>query len=140
MHDYTMATINAVRQADLDALRMLHAEGHGMNACNKFAESLVHMAGRSGNCAVMEFLIDCTGPEGLTICDDYGRTPLHDACWATEPCFDLVSFILDHDSSMLMVVDRRGYTPLSYVKRDQWGAWHAFIDAVKDKYWPTLQG
>eukprot|EP00611_Tribonema_gayanum_P024137 TRINITY_DN524_c0_g1_i1.p1 TRINITY_DN524_c0_g1~~TRINITY_DN524_c0_g1_i1.p1 ORF type:complete len:306 (-),score=49.94 TRINITY_DN524_c0_g1_i1:983-1900(-) len=71
--DYSIDLVNAVRAGDLDTLREMHAAGCSMNACNKFAESVVHMAARIGAREVMEFMIECTGVESLAISDDYGR-------------------------------------------------------------------
>ncbi|CAN0366601.1 unnamed protein product, partial [Laminaria digitata] len=74
----------------------------------------------------------------LRICDDYGKTPLHDAFWTAEPRFDLVSMMLGLDWKLLRAADVRGATPLRYAKKGHWRGWCAFLDRVKDQLWPHL--
>lgn len=144
------------------------------DASNKFGESLVHVACRRGNVDVLRFLLENGG--SLTSCDDLGRFPLHEVCWAVQPRFDIVRLFLDaarlrptttttpastdapkgsgssssdSDSdkkqvqvqemnSPLMVTDKRGCTPLRYVKEESWPLWRQFLDEVVDEYWPSL--
>lgn len=75
----------------------------------------------------------------LQVTDDFGRTPLHDACWTAEPNFETVEMILNDDERLLHIVDCRGSSPLSYVKRDHWGKWIAFFQTKIDVYWPKRQ-
>ena len=72
----------------------------------------------------------------IQICDGCGRTPLHEACWAETPCFEIIEMILDVDKHMLFIKDSRGATPLAYVRRDNWTAFTKFLMSKKDKYWP----
>lgn len=135
------------------------------DASNKFGESLVHVACRRGNMDVLRFLLENGG--SLTGCDDLGRFPLHEVCWAVRPRFDIVRLFLDgtkrrrpttettttttttatpNDSSSsndevlnpLLVTDKRGCTPLRYVKEESWPVWRQFLDEVVDEYWPSL--
>jgi hypothetical protein len=69
--------------------------------------------------------------------DDGGRLPMHDVCWRPRPAFDIVSLLLDHDISMVLVQDRFGAFPLDYVNPRQWKDWCRYLDSVKDKYWPV---
>jgi hypothetical protein len=59
--------------------------------------------------------------------DDYGRNPLHDACWSAEPQFELVRLIIEKHPELLCVGDVRGHTPLNYVRRQHWGEWCNFL-------------
>ena len=88
-----MEFVAAVRGSDVKRLRQLALEGRHMNACNKYGESIVHMACRRGDLEVLTFLVS-TGAI-LDVADDFGRTPLHDACWTPEPRFDVVTFLLN---------------------------------------------
>ena len=88
-----MEFVAAVRGSDVKRLRQLALEGRHMNACNKYGESIVHMACRRGFLEVLTFLFS-TGAI-LDVADDFGRTPLHDACWTPEPRFDVVTFLLN---------------------------------------------
>lgn len=155
------------------------------DASNKFGESVVHIACRRGNLDVLRFLVANGG--SLTACDDLGRFPLHEVCWAAQPRFDIVRVFLeeerrtnarrrrrhrrqaggggggsddggvdaeagaeadadaDADSdadggelTMLLLADKRGCSPLRYVKPESWPLWHRFLDEVADEYWPSM--
>ncbi|CAN0441795.1 unnamed protein product, partial [Laminaria digitata] len=103
------------------------------DASNKFGESLVHIACRRGNMNALRFLLDNGG--SLTCCDDLGRFPLHEVCWAVRPRFDIEE---DEVLIPLLVTDKRGCTPLRYVKEESWPLWRQFLDEVVDEYWPSL--
>ncbi|CAM9181630.1 unnamed protein product, partial [Hapterophycus canaliculatus] len=134
--DYQVPLVEAVRRWDLGALEALAAQGVDMGASNRFGESVVHLATRRGSAPVLQFLLSHGG--SLRICDDYGKTPLHDAFWTAEPRFDLVSMMLELDWGLLRATDVRGATPLRYAKRGHWAGWCAFLDRVKDHLWPHL--
>ena len=84
---------------------------------------------------MVRFLLD----EGVSVRlrDDYGRTPLHDALWTQEPEFDLVELLVRVCPDLLLITDKRGFTPLSYVRRDHWIPWCQFLDDHKDIVLPT---
>jgi ankyrin repeat protein len=69
--------------------------------------------------------------------DDYGRTPLHDACWRVDTSFVIVSLLLDMNIDLLKYQDCRGSIPLHYVQKDQWVEWCAFFELRKNHYWPV---
>jgi len=119
---YDTDSITAIRTQDIDTLRKWHQEGRVLQAANAFGESLLHMACRRGFLDVVKFLVEEVG-HNLWVRDDGGRTPLHDACWTAQPCPELVMFILDKDSDMLLVSDKRGHTPLDYARKDHWQTW-----------------
>ena len=125
--------LNAVRQSDLTKLKQLYAQGLSMSACNQFSESIVHLACRRSNLEVVEFLL--THGADLKLIDDYGRNPLHDACWRSEPHFEIVTMILDKDPSLLYMQDVRGCTPLQYVRREHWLLWCAYLYSKRNLYW-----
>lgn len=118
----------------METLEQLARAGVDMGASNRFGESVVHLATRRGSAPVLQFLLAHGG--SLHICDDYGKTPLHDAFWSGEPRFDLVAMMLDSDWRLLRAADVRGATPLRYAKKRHWGLWCEFLDRVKDKHWP----
>lgn len=75
----------------------------------------------------------------VQVCDDFGRTPLHDACWTSSPNFELISMLLDQDPWLLCLQDCRGSTPLGYVKdHSHYRLWIEYLDQVADKYWPFI--
>jgi hypothetical protein len=126
--------IGLVRRNDAAALEAAIASGLSPNPCNRFGESLVHNICRRGNHEMLDIFIrnGCT----LQFADDYGRTPLHDACWAAEPAFDIFQTIMKHDARLVHMIDARGHLPLNYVRKEHWGEWIEFLEANKDIYWP----
>jgi hypothetical protein len=126
---YAHDLINAVRAQDIDALRKWKLNGRSLQAANRFGESLLHMACRRGFTNVVKFFIDEAGLN-LWIRDDFGRTPLHDACWTSDPAPDLVKYIIDKEPDMLFVSDKRGHTPLDYVRREHWKIWIDFLEGM----------
>ena len=134
--DYDVEMINTVRNSNLTKLVDLYNMGRNMNACNKFSESIVHMSCRRAKYDVVEFLLSHGGD--ASIVDDYGRTPLHDACWRLEPAFDIVTLILDKNNELLRCSDARGAIPLRYVPQAHWAQWCVYLYHQREKYWPIL--
>ena len=128
-----MKLIQAVRRSDPTLLKRMLDVGLSSNPCNQFGESIVHMVCRRGDYSLLKVFTDngCS----VQVSDDFGRTPLHDACWTTKPCFKSIELILAQDLRLLNIVDCRGSTPLSYVKRENWGEWIEFFERKKDLYW-----
>lgn len=123
---YSAELVKAVRDRNIPLLRAIHAEGKTLQCSNRFGESLVHMACRRGYTDVVRFLIkeaDVT----LRVKDDFGRTPLHDACWSANPNFDLMDLIINHDPDLLLIEDIRGHSPFSYARRDHWEDWKNYL-------------
>ena len=123
----------AIRNSDIDKLRLLCEAGQSMSACNRYSESVLHMACRRSEHDVVDFLL-CNGANAETV-DDYGRTPLHDACWRTVPCFDIVALLLNRNANLLRCTDIRGAIPLHYVKEEDWALWCNFLYEHREKYW-----
>jgi len=138
LSSYDSELVQAVREKDLMKLQTLSDQGRSMSACNKFGESIMHIACRMSDPQLIGFLIACGAR--AQVCDDQGRTPLHDACWTSKPNFDAVKHLLNLDLRLLRVTDRRGSTPLAYIPRKQWKAWICFFDSMKETYWePTVR-
>ena len=136
MADYDKSMVTAVRSSDLPTLKGFYAEGRSMSACNKFSESIVHMACRRSQFDMVDFIVRHGGD--ICIVDDYGRTPLHDACWRLSPQFDIVTLLLDRNVDLIRMIDIRGASPLKYVPENMWLQWCAYFHHQKDKYWPVL--
>jgi len=109
--------------------------GISPNPCNAYGESLVHMVCRRGDHELLKMLLVDVGTS-IQVSDDYGRTPLHDACWAATPCFETVQMIADKDMALFHMTDSRGAVPLSYVRREHWPLWIEFLESKKDDWWP----
>ena len=133
MQDYNTDFIHVIRHSDLRRLQTFHEKGTSMTACNAYSESILHMACRRANMDVVDFILHNGGDLGVV--DDFGRTPLHDACWRMQPRFDIITLILDKNLDLLRTRDIRGSTPLSYVRQDNWLEWCAYLFYQKEKYW-----
>lgn len=116
-------------------LRQVLASGISSNPCNAFSESLVHIVCRRGRTDLLELFVEagCS----LQCADDYGRTPLHDACWTAEPSFPTVELLLQQDVRLLYIQDARGSLPLSYVHKDHWPAWIDYLKSIKERFWKS---
>jgi hypothetical protein len=132
---YDMPKAAAVRTNDVDALRQMLLQGQTLQVCNRFGESIVNNACRRGSLVIMTFLLE-EALISLKVMDDYGRTALHDACWSHEPRFELVKLLLGHCPDLLLIQDKRGSTPLQYVRRQYWGEWCQFLEHNKSKVIP----
>lgn len=133
VQDYDNDLVWAVRESDLPTISELAQSGKTMGACNRYSESIMHMACRRASLEVIRFMHE-HGASFEQI-DDFGRSPLHDACWRSEPNFELIAYILDERKDLLRGMDARGATPLDYVPREHWEQWRKFIDTNKEKYW-----
>lgn len=136
----------AVRRRDLAKLKTIAAESAAnnktMNACNRFGESILHVACRKGSLDVVQLLVGdsyvsakgqeaqaaCAGCDcSLLVRDDYGRTVLHDACWTVSPPWELLKLILKREPVLWRVSDVRGHLGLHYVPKSVWPQWMAFL-------------
>ncbi|GFH53509.1 hypothetical protein CTEN210_09985 [Chaetoceros tenuissimus] len=128
---YTSEILNAVRGNDLEKLRSLNENGHCMQCCNKFGESILHLAARRGNAEVINFLLNEANISS-TIKDDYGRTPIHDACWVVSTDFQIIQMFLMQCPDMLLIKDKRGFSPLQYVNKKSKSLWKRFLTENQD--------
>ncbi|CAB9509533.1 SMC6 complex localization factor protein 1 [Seminavis robusta] len=139
---HTTEVEQAIRGEDYDSLRAMLRDGHTLQTCNKHGESIIHIACRRGSLQLLEFLLEDAQID-MRIRDDMGRTPLHDACWTHHPNFDVIMLLLETSPELLFIVDSRGFTPLTYVPREAWGAWCEWLqehrmflrDMVKTLRW-----
>lgn len=126
IRSYSHDVIAAVRTQDVDKLRQFHESGRPLKCSNQFGESLLHMACRRGFLDVASFLIN-QADVTVKVRDDYGRTPMHDACWTCEPNFELLELLLRECPSLLFLKDRRGHAPLEYARREHWNSYVHFL-------------
>jgi ankyrin repeat protein len=123
---YTMDASKAVRENDLDKLKELHAAGVMLTCCNKFGDSLVSIACRRSHTKAVKFLVEKANVP-VHFVDDFQRTPLHDACWTSEPNFEVVELLLKIAPEHAVVPDKRGHTPFDYARSNHWGQWTKFL-------------
>jgi hypothetical protein len=135
---YSTDIVTAVRTNNVDKARELYNKDgttgsskfkYGCNACNRFGESILHIACRRGHMDMVKFLIEEVGLRIDTIRDDYHRTPLHDAFWTPIASYDVVDFLLRQPNvvQLLLLKDVRGYTPLDYARSEDRGKWLRFL-------------
>jgi len=132
---YHVHIVELVRRHDLESVASIMSSGISPNPCNSYGESLLHMVCRRGEHELLQIMIDnnCT----IQVTDDYGRTPLHDACWASKPVFETIDLIIRRDARLFHMVDCRGAAPLSYVRKEFWPLWIEYLEGHKDIYWPV---
>ena len=126
---YTNDAVSAVRSSNLQTLRDIY-KTHGpmyLKCCNRYGESLLHIACRRSTPTIVSFLLNEVNVSP-NIKDDYGRTPLHDACWRGLPEYDIVELLLRKEPKLLWCQDVRGYLPLNYARREHWKGWNGFLD------------
>jgi len=100
-------------------------------ACNKHGEGVLHLACRRGLRDAVHYFVREKGVT-LRVRDDYGRTPLHDACWTNDPDFELIRFIVAREPDLFRIADARGFTPLAYAPKEHWQDWYRFLDDNQD--------
>jgi ankyrin repeat protein len=126
--------VAAVRRNDLETIRRMHQDGKlSGNACNKFGESILHIACHRGHTSMVKYMLDNMNIKVRTVRDDYHRTALHDACWTTEPAFEVVDMLLDAAPEHVLLKDARGFTPFDYVRKQDHGRWLRFLWERKHK-------
>lgn len=131
---YGSAIIDTVKQNRPEDLRRMLECGLSPNACNAHGESLLHMVCRHGKTDLFRVLV--AFDVDLQQTDDYGRTPLHDACWASTPSFEIAQWLILRDPTFLFLYDARGSLPLSYVTKANWELWRDFLEDSVDSFFP----
>lgn len=127
---YTMEISTAVREGDLDTLKRLHESGADLDCCNRFGDSLVHIACRHGHLNIVKFLIYEVEASAHVV-DDLLRTALHDACWSSKLNFEIIEIIVRAAPENLLWPDKRGHTPFDYARQSDWQKWMNFLTKYK---------
>ena len=139
---YSRHIIDIIKAHNVTKFQQIMMSGISSNPCNTFGESSLHMVCRRGDATLLKILLSDDVKTELHVADDYGRTPLHDACWASEMAKDVLNLILQENTAeniyMFYMEDARGALPLSYVHKTQYAEWIQYIDSVKDQYWPIV--
>ena len=127
--------VRAVHHSEVEKLGQLLSTGLSPNPCNQFRDSIVDLVCKRGNAPVFRCLLEhgCD----LRICDGFGRTPLHHCCWAAEFCSEIATMILQVDPQQILMEDKRGQTPLEYVRAEQAAEWIEFLEDKANRFFPT---
>ena len=129
MAAYSTDVVSAARANNVQQLQAYFAERGrpALDCFNRFGEGLLNLACRRGFQDMVDYLLSPTVALNVRTRDDYGRTPLHDACWAPEPQLRICTRILKEDPSLFFIADKRGYTPFQYARSSDWHIWRAFL-------------
>jgi hypothetical protein len=128
VHILKMIVINKDQHALLDILTC----GISPNACNKYGESLLHRVCKFGQDKLLKIFLECGAD--IQITDGSGRTPMHEVCRRPRPSFKTFELLLQQDARLLHMQDAAGATPLSFVRKEQYGAWNEFLESILDTY------
>lgn len=80
---YHVHVIDLVKTNQVKKLQSLFTSGLSTNPANAHGEGLINLVCRLGAIDVLKAMV-AAGCD-VQVSDDYGRTPMHDACWATTP-------------------------------------------------------
>jgi ankyrin repeat protein len=132
-----------IRNKDAHQVREMLSCGISPNACNKYGESLLHKVCKSGQDKLLQVFLDCGAD--IQVSDGAGRTPMHDACHGSKPSLKTFELLLKADPYLIHMMDGEGTLPLSYVPKEQYGAWNTYLASILDTYWnpsnaPTSRG
>ena len=125
---YDLNLIQAVRNGDIDSLRLKAELGQTMQCANTFGHTLIHTAARRGATEIVRFFLTEANDVSPKVVCDMGRTPLHDACWTAKPNFEIIELLLDASPDLLFITDKRGFTPMAYVPKENWCQWCIFLE------------
>lgn len=118
-------------------MKSLFAGARRLTACSPYFESILHKACRWSSSATVLHLISRGANPSLQ--DDRGRLPLHDACWREVIDFGVIAVLLRHDVNMLRQLDAHGFSPLAYMRREQWLQMCLFLFQFADIFWPRKE-
>jgi hypothetical protein len=135
---YTTRVVSAARNNDLDELKRIYYSQQQqqqqqdedrtcrIDAISQFGESLLHLACRRGYTEMVTFLVEtCQVP--ARVVDDFGRNPVHDACWNPMPQLQICRTLMNRDPMLFLQADKRGFTPFEYARPQHWSQWKKFL-------------
>jgi hypothetical protein len=123
---YTMEISMAVREGDLETLQRLHESGADLDCCSRFGQHALHIACLRGHFDIVEFLIN-EAKVSVTVVDDMGRTPFHDACWSSSLNFEIIELLMRIAPEEMLFPDKRGHTSFDYTRQRDWEEWMRFL-------------
>jgi hypothetical protein len=127
--------VKAFHGSNVDQMAKLLSCGLSPNPCNQFRDSIVDLVCKRGNAPIFKTLVEhgCD----LRVCDGFGRSPLHHTAWSGVFCQPIVELILEKDWLQLLIEDKRGQTPLEYVRPEMADEWVKFLEEDAGRYLPS---
>lgn len=141
MSRYNTHVVSLGRNNDVAGLKKYYSD-HGRDALecfNRFGEGLLNMSCRRGFTEMTEFLLSPEIQLPVRMRDDYGRTPLHDACWNPGPQLSICQWLMQKEPSLFLVADDRGFTPFQYARKSDWNIWRQFLFDNREYLQPLSQ-
>lgn len=126
--------VHAVHTDDVTMLGKLLACGLSPNPCNQFRDSILDLVCKRNNVTIFNCLLE--HGSDIRVVDGFGRTPLHHCGWASQFSREIAEAILERDPLQLFIEDKRGQTPMEYVRADIMTEWSEFLEEMADKFWP----
>ncbi len=83
---------------------------------DNFGNTVFHLITFPGSENIYKYILKYASPELLSLKNDFGKTPLHDAVWWMST--DLVSELISLDPNLKDIPDSNGLTPVDYVEKD----------------------
>jgi ankyrin repeat protein len=141
MARYSVQVISMARNNDLAGIQALYAaNGRAALDCyNSFGEGLLTLACRRGFIEMAQFFLSEQVNLPVRVRDDYGRTPVHDACWNPTPQLEICTWIMKKDPSLFLLADKRGFTAFQYARKSDWHIWRQFLFDNRDMLLPLTQ-
>ena len=126
---YDMEVVTACRENNIKELQTIcKTKGPGaLNCFNRFGEGLLNLACRRGFMEITAYLLSDEVGLDARIRDDYGRTPLHDACWNPSPLIEICTWLMQKEPALFFITDKRGFTPFQYARKSDWLVWRQFL-------------
>lgn len=137
IESYSMEISAAVREGDLETLKRLHESGANLDCCSRFGQHVLHIACLRGHVDVVKFLIH-EAKVSVSVVDDMGRTPFHDACWSSTLNFEILELLMTLAPEVVLCPDKRGHTPFDYTRQRDWKEWMKFLSNHQDLL--TMEG
>jgi len=137
LSSYAIDVVTATRDNDLENLRQIHESGRSLSCCNRFGESILHMACRRGYTEIVRYMIH-EAHVSVRIKDDCGRTPFHDACWNQNTNIEILDMLMKEDPLLFLVSDNRGSTAFEYARHEHWPVWRKFLHD-RSSYFDTVE-
>ena len=126
--------VHAVHSSDVEMLGKLLSCGLSPNPCNQFRDSIVDLVCKRNNISIFMCLLE--HGSDIRVVDGFGRTPLHHCAWASSFSREIAEAILERDPLQLFIEDKRGQTPMEYVRSDIMSEWSEFLEEMAHKFWP----
>ena len=129
--------VSALRKGGCALMKKtLDQPGCHVMASNKAGHTLLHCACRLGDEEAVQLLLERGADQAS--CDECGKTPLHDACWAVDFNPGILKAVLDRDPNLMFAIDRFRATALEYCHNSLTREFILFIMRHQTTYWPPL--